>query len=83
MTLAGFKHIFSGNFTHRLPLGRLIGLVFALPLLWFAIKRRIPRAWWRWSHFSHWAGCRARSAGDVSSGLAVAPMSAMSGSPST
>ena len=47
MTLAGFKHIFFWEFSHRL-LGRLIGLAFALPLLWFALKRRIPPGYgWR------------------------------------
>jgi cytochrome c oxidase assembly protein subunit 15 len=47
MTLDGFKHIFFWEYTHRL-LGRLIGLAFALPLLWFAVKRRIPPGYgWR------------------------------------
>ena len=47
MTLAGFKHIFFWEYSHRL-LGRLIGLAFGLPLLWFAIKRRIPPGYgWR------------------------------------
>ena len=47
MTLAGFKHIFFWEYTHRL-LGRLIGLAFALPLLWFAANRRIPPGYgWR------------------------------------
>ncbi|WP_235535197.1 COX15/CtaA family protein [Sphingomonas sp. Leaf339] len=41
MTLAGFKAIFFWEYAHRL-LGRVIGLAFALPLLWFAIRRRIP-----------------------------------------
>lgn len=41
MTLAGFKTIFWWEYVHRLW-GRLIGLVFALPLLWFLIRRRIP-----------------------------------------
>jgi cytochrome c oxidase assembly protein subunit 15 len=44
MTLAGFKAIFFWEYLHRL-LGRLIGLTFALPLLWFAIRRRIPRGY--------------------------------------
>jgi cytochrome c oxidase assembly protein subunit 15 len=42
MTLAGFKAIFFWEYLHRL-LGRLIGLAFALPLLWFWVKGRIPR----------------------------------------
>jgi cytochrome c oxidase assembly protein subunit 15 len=47
MTLAGFKHIFFWEYSHRL-LGRLIGFAFALPLLWFALKRRIPPGYgWR------------------------------------
>lgn len=41
MTLAEFKTIFFWEYVHRL-LGRLIGLVFALPLLWFWWKRAIP-----------------------------------------
>jgi heme a synthase len=47
MTLAGFKAIFFWEYLHRL-LGRLIGIAFALPLLWFAVKRQIPRGYgWR------------------------------------
>lgn len=41
MTLAGFKAIFFWEYLHRL-LGRVIGLAFALPLLWFAVRKRIP-----------------------------------------
>jgi cytochrome c oxidase assembly protein subunit 15 len=41
MSLAEFKSIFWWEWTHRL-LGRLIGAVFALPFLWFLIRRRIP-----------------------------------------
>ncbi len=37
MTLAQFKTIFYWEWSHRL-LGRLIGIVFALPLLWFAVR---------------------------------------------
>jgi cytochrome c oxidase assembly protein subunit 15 len=46
MTLAGFKGIFWWEYVHRL-LGRLIGVVWLLPLLWFAWRRRIPEgsAW--------------------------------------
>ena len=44
MTLAQFKQIFWWEFVHRL-LGRLIGIVFALPLLWFAVRREIPRGY--------------------------------------
>lgn len=47
MTLTGFKHIFFWEYAHRL-LGRIIGLVFALPLLWFAIRKQIPAGYgWR------------------------------------
>ncbi|WP_170303930.1 COX15/CtaA family protein [Sphingosinicella humi] len=41
MTMAEFKEIFFWEYVHRL-LGRIIGLAFALPLLWFWIKRAIP-----------------------------------------
>lgn len=40
MTLAEFQGIFWWEYIHRL-LGRLIGLAFLLPLLWFAVRRRI------------------------------------------
>jgi cytochrome c oxidase assembly protein subunit 15 len=47
MTLAGFKAIFFWEYLHRL-LGRLIGVAFALPLLWFAVRRQIPHGFgWR------------------------------------
>ncbi len=41
MRLEAFKTIFWWEYIHRLW-GRLIGLVFALPLAWFALRRRIP-----------------------------------------
>jgi cytochrome c oxidase assembly protein subunit 15 len=44
MTLAQFKNIYWWEFIHRL-LGRLIGVVFAVPLLWFAVRREIPRGY--------------------------------------
>lgn len=44
MTLSGFKFIFFWEWAHR-ALGRVIGLVFAVPLLWFAFKRRIPKGY--------------------------------------
>ena len=44
MTLAQFKSIYWWEFVHRL-LGRLIGVVFAVPLLWFAVRREIPRGY--------------------------------------
>ena len=43
MTLEGFKRIFWWEYIHRL-LGRVIGLVFLLPLLWFWLRRRIDKA---------------------------------------
>ena len=47
MTLADFKFIYFWEWVHRL-LGRLIGVAFALPLLWFAVKRAIPPGYgWR------------------------------------
>jgi len=41
MGLAEFKRIYFWEWLHRL-LGRIVGLAFALPLAWFAIKRAIP-----------------------------------------
>lgn len=41
MSLSDFKFIYFWEWAHRL-LGRLIGLAFALPLLWFAVRRQIP-----------------------------------------
>jgi len=42
MDLAGFKSIFWLEWAHRFW-GRLVGLVFALPLVWFAVTGAIPR----------------------------------------
>jgi cytochrome c oxidase assembly protein subunit 15 len=41
MTLGAFKGIFWWEFLHRFW-ARLVGVVFVLPLLWFAIRRRLP-----------------------------------------
>lgn len=41
MTLADFKFIFFWEWFHRL-IARLIGLVFALPLVWFWLRGAIP-----------------------------------------
>jgi cytochrome c oxidase assembly protein subunit 15 len=41
MTLAEFKGIFWWEYFHRL-LGRLIGVVFLVPLVWFIARRRVP-----------------------------------------
>ncbi len=47
MTLAGFQRIFFWEYAHRL-LGRIIGMAFALPLIWFAIRKQIPAGYgWR------------------------------------
>ena len=44
MTLAQFKHIFWWEYFHRL-LGRVIGVAFLLPYLWFLLRNRIPRGY--------------------------------------
>ena len=46
MDIAGFKKIFWWEYIHRL-LGRLIGVVFLLPYLWFLFKRKLDEdvAW--------------------------------------
>lgn len=41
MDLAAFQRIYFWEWLHRL-LGRVVGLAFALPLAWFAVKRAIP-----------------------------------------
>jgi len=43
MSLAEFKGIFWWEYFHRL-LGRLIGVVFFAPFLWFALRRKLSRA---------------------------------------
>jgi cytochrome c oxidase assembly protein subunit 15 len=42
MTLAQFRFIYFWEWSHRL-LARLMGAVFLLPLIWFAVRREIPR----------------------------------------
>ena len=49
MTLAGFKGIFWWEYFHRL-LGRLIGVVFLVPLLWFVARRDVPPGY-AWKFF--------------------------------
>lgn len=44
MSLADFKTIYFWEYLHRL-LGRLIGVAFALPLVWFWIKKAIPQGY--------------------------------------
>jgi len=47
MTLDNFKQIFFWEYIHRV-LGRLIGVVFFLPWLYFVIRRSVRGAWiWR------------------------------------
>ena len=47
MDLAAFKFIYFWEWVHRF-LARLVGLAFALPFAWFAIRRAIPRGYgWR------------------------------------
>jgi cytochrome c oxidase assembly protein subunit 15 len=44
MDLAQFKQIYFWEWLHRL-IGRLIGVAFALPLAWFAVRRAIPKGY--------------------------------------
>jgi len=47
MGIEQFKSIYWWEYVHRL-LGRLVGLVFAVPLLWFWARREIPAGYgWR------------------------------------
>ena len=47
MALGDFQYIYFWEWIHRL-IGRLIRVAFALPLLWFAVRRAIPRGYgWR------------------------------------
>ena len=40
-TLHDFKHIYFWEYLHRL-IGRIIGIVFLIPFLWFLIQKKIP-----------------------------------------
>lgn len=53
MTLAEFRHIFWWEWLHRLW-GRLIGLVYLLPFLWFLWRRLVPQGFARplWTGFA-------------------------------
>lgn len=42
MSLPEFKRIYWFEYSHRM-LGRLIGLAFALPMLWLVVRRRLDR----------------------------------------
>ncbi len=44
MNLAEFKTIFWWEYIHRVW-GRLIGLVFGIPLVWFWVKGQLPAQW--------------------------------------
>jgi heme a synthase len=44
MTLEGFQYIFWWEWAHR-QIGRAIGLVFFVPLVWFWVRDRIPRGY--------------------------------------
>jgi cytochrome c oxidase assembly protein subunit 15 len=44
MTLGDFQFIYGWEWVHRL-IGRALGLAFALPLLWFAVRRAIPKGY--------------------------------------
>ncbi|MDP9086840.1 MAG: COX15/CtaA family protein [Pseudomonadota bacterium] len=47
MTIGDFQFIYFWEWVHRL-IGRVIGIVFALPLIWFAVRRAIPDGYgWR------------------------------------
>lgn len=72
MDLAGFKAIFFWEYLHRLW-GRLIGFAFALPLIWFAARRQIPKGYgWRLTAILALGGLQgAIGWWMVSSGLAV------------
>lgn len=45
MSLSDFKSIFWWEWSHRL-LGRLIGVAFAVPLIYFALRRRLNKSLW-------------------------------------
>ena len=64
MSLEAFKGIFWWEWTHRF-LGRLLGVVFFVPFLWFAWKGAIQqkRLAAHAGAVRCWAGCRALSAG--------------------
>ena len=51
MDLAQFRTIYWWEWSHRL-LGRLVGVVFFVPFVWFAVRREIPRRLvWRLAGF--------------------------------
>jgi cytochrome c oxidase assembly protein subunit 15 len=74
MDLEGFKRIFWWEYAHRL-LGRLAGLVFLAPYLWFLARRRLepPLAWTLTGVFLLGAAQGALGWWMVQSGLADEP----------
>ena len=46
MGIEDFKRIFWLEYLHRL-LGRIIGIVYLLPFLWFSIRYRLPEGLWK------------------------------------
>jgi len=46
MTLESFKFIFYWEYGHRV-LGRVIGLIYFIPLLFFVLKGMVPRHWYK------------------------------------
>jgi heme a synthase len=44
MTLADFKFIYFWEWIHRV-IGRVIGLALALPFLWYALRRQLPKGY--------------------------------------
>ena len=45
MSLEGFKRIFYWEYGHRV-LGRVIGMIYLLPLLFFLVKGMVPKNWY-------------------------------------
>ena len=45
MTLEGFKQIFYWEYGHRV-LGRVIGMIYFVPLVFFLIRGMVPRQWY-------------------------------------
>ena len=78
-TVGDFQQIFWLEFLHRLW-GRLIGLVFAVPLARFWLRGQLPPALKRDWSCSCWAACRACSAGRWwRQASSIAPRSATTG----
>ncbi|MBI1403979.1 MAG: heme A synthase [Porphyrobacter sp.] len=79
MDLAAFKFIFFWEWFHRI-LGRLIGMVYLLPLLWFAARRAIPAGYgWRLAAmFALICGQGALGWYMVSSGVGDSPLISVS-----